>query len=112
MPVTSAGDEPAGGGSPAASAAVVVRSEPLGQSPVHHQRLAVGAEHEVRRLQVAVHDPLVVGVGHRVADGDELLEQAAEPQAPPAGIAAERLIVDETRRSPAWSVWPSIKGMV
>ena len=42
-----------------------------------------------------MHDPLVVGIGHRVADRDELLEQAAELQAPPAGVAAERLIAVE-----------------
>ena len=42
-----------------------------------------------------MHHPLVVGIGHRVAGGDEVLEQLAEPQAPPAVIAAGRSLAVE-----------------
>jgi hypothetical protein len=50
----------------------------LGQPPVNHQGLAVVAEHDVVGLEVAVDDPLAVGVGHRLAGGDEALKQFAE----------------------------------
>src|SRR5262249_40149653 len=33
-----------------------------GQTKIHHNRLAIGVDHKVRRLQVAVHDPLLVGL--------------------------------------------------
>ena len=37
------------------------------QPPVHHQHLAVLADHDVLRLEVPVQDPLGVGEGHGVA---------------------------------------------
>src|SRR5262245_28956529 len=39
-----------------------------GQAPIHQQHFAVGADHDVRRLDVPVNYAPVVGVGHRVAD--------------------------------------------
>ena len=87
--VRSSGDGLGDGASSSGSLTRTVTVEWFGQAPVHDQGLAVRAQHDVRRLQVAVYDPLVVGIGHRVADRDELLEQAAELQAPLAGIAAE-----------------------
>ncbi len=49
----------------------------LGQSPVHHLDLAEAADHDVRRLQVAVDHAPRVGIGHRLAD---LLEDRQEPR--------------------------------
>ena len=37
-------------------------------TPVEHQHLTEGANHDVLRLQVAVHDAVRMGEGHRVAD--------------------------------------------
>ena len=47
----------------------------LGQAPVDDQRLAVLAEHDVARLQVAVQHAPAVGIGDRVADVDEPPEE-------------------------------------
>ena len=58
-----------------------------------------------------MHDPLVVGVGHRVADRDELLEQAAEPQARRPGSRREDSSPWKASIA-SWRVWPSMKGMV
>ena len=41
----------------------------LGQAPVHHLHLAERADHDVRRLQVAMDHAAGVGVGDRLADG-------------------------------------------
>ena len=60
----------------------------FGQPPVHDQRLAVLAEHDVARLQVAVQHPAAVGVGNGVAHVDEPAQQLAQRQRPLAGIAA------------------------
>ena len=49
--------------------------EHLGQAPVHDLDLAEAADHDVRRLQVAVDHAPRVGVGHRLAD---LLEDREE----------------------------------
>ena len=59
----------------------------LGQAPVHDQRLAVLAEHDVARLQVAVQHAAAVGVGHRVAHVHEPAQQLPQLQRPLAGIA-------------------------
>ena len=53
----------------------------LGQAPVDHQRLAVGAEHDVARLQVAVQHAPAVGIGDRVADVEEPAAAAPQRQA-------------------------------
>ena len=58
----------------------------LGQAPVDHQRLAVLAEHDVARLEVAVQHAPAVGVGDRVADVDEPPQQLAQRQRPLAGV--------------------------
>jgi hypothetical protein len=47
-------------------------------APVHEVDLVVAAEHDVRRLQVAVDDPLAVRVGHRVADLEQVLDARGE----------------------------------
>jgi hypothetical protein len=52
------------GSAPAAS----LRPEALRETPVHHQHLAVVAEHDVLGLQIAVDDALAVREGERVAD--------------------------------------------
>ena len=49
---------------------------PLGHAPVQHQHLAEGPDHDVLGLEVAVHDALGVGEGHRFA---RPLEQAQPP---------------------------------
>ena len=50
----------------------------LGQAPIDHQRLAVLAEHDVARLQVAVQHAAAVGVGDGVAHVHESPEELAE----------------------------------
>ena len=55
-----------------------IPADRFGQAPVDDQRLAVLAEHDVARLQVAVQDAAAVGVGDRVADVDEPPEQLPE----------------------------------
>jgi hypothetical protein len=47
-------------------------------APVEDHDLAVGADQDVRRLEVAVDDALAVGVLGDLADLDEVAEQAAE----------------------------------
>src|SRR5262249_4766581 len=51
-------------------------------------RLLELAEHDVGRLEVAVDDPPAVGVSDGVAHGDEPVQQAAQGEAPLAGVAA------------------------
>ena len=50
----------------------------LGEAPIDDERLAIVAEHDVGRFQVAVQHAAAVGIGHRVADGDEACQQLAE----------------------------------
>ena len=55
-----------------------VLADGLGQPPIDDQRLAVLAEHDVARLEVAVQDPAAVGIGDRIADVGEPAQQVAE----------------------------------
>ena len=50
----------------------------LGETPVHDQRFAVLAKHDVPRLQVAVQHAAAVGVGDRLTHLEELLQEPAE----------------------------------
>ena len=59
----------------------------LGQAPVHHQGLAVLAQHDVARLQVAVQHPAAVGVRDRVADVEEAAQQLPQREHALARIA-------------------------
>ena len=77
----------------------------LGQPPVDDQRLAVAAQHDVGRLQVAVEHAAAVGVVDRVADVEEPPEQLPELDAPhrlasrpPASLAAPALVKPPDRR--------------
>ena len=54
----------------------------LGEAPVHDERLAALAQHDVGGLEVPVHHAPVVGVGHRLAHPQEGVHQAAERPAP------------------------------
>ena len=65
----------------------------LGEAPVHNERLAVGAEHDVARFQVAVQDAAAVRVGNRVADVHETAQEPAKLQRPLASVAVGRLVV-------------------
>ena len=47
----------------------------FGQSPVDDERLAVVADHDVLGLEIAMHDPAAVGIGHRLARIDEVRQQ-------------------------------------
>ena len=96
---------------PSPASVDVVRTEQLGQAPVHHQRLAVGAEHDVRRLQVAVNDPLIVSIG-------TVLQTVMNCWSNPRNVRPRR---PGSRRSDSSSwkasiasckVWPWMKGMV
>ena len=60
----------------------------LGQAPIDDQRLTVRAQHDVGRLQVAVHHPTAVRIVHRVADVEEMPQQLPERQDPFARGAA------------------------
>ena len=60
----------------------------LGQAPIDDQRLAVGAQHDVRRLQVPVQHPAAVREIHRVADVEEMPQQLPQRQDPLARVAA------------------------
>jgi len=80
----------------------------LGQPPVQHDDFAVLAEHHVGRLQVAMNDAPRVGIGDRVADVDDRLQQPPEfesrRRARPALLVvrfdgvAQRLAVDKPHR--------------
>ena len=72
----------------------------LGQAPVDHQRLAVLADDDVARLDVAVQHAAAVGVVDRVADVDEPPQQLAQLQRPPAGVVLQRLVGVEVARWP------------
>ena len=50
----------------------------LGESPVDDERLPVGAEHDVGRLEVAMEDTLAVGKRHGLAGRDQPAEQRPE----------------------------------
>ena len=72
----------------AADASLV--ADHLRQSPVDDQRLAVRAQHDVRRLQVPVQHPAAVGVVDCVADVEKPADQLPELDAPlrPCALAA------------------------
>ena len=53
-------------------------SQKLRQAPIHHQNLAILADHDVFRLQVPVQDFLAVREGHRVAHLAENREQVRQ----------------------------------
>ena len=63
----------------------------LGQAPVDDQGLAIGAEHDVAGLDVAVQHPPAMCVRHRVAHADEASQQLPQPQDALAPIAARVL---------------------
>ena len=61
-----------------------LRLDDLGESEVEHfdaSRLLAFAEHDVRRLEVAMRDPFLVRGRHRVRDGDPDREHPVERQA-------------------------------
>ena len=69
----------------------------LGQPPVHHQRLAVLADDDIARLDVAVQHAAAVSVIDCVADVQEPAQELAKlevraPAGPGARAAAQRLV--------------------
>ena len=65
---------------------VAVALDPPGQAEVGHVRLAALVDQDVRRLQVAVEDPALMGVVHRLRDdrdqpgrGADVAAEVAEP---------------------------------
>ncbi len=108
--VTSSGDAFGDGTSSPASVAAS-RTEPLGQAPVHHQRFAVGPQHDVRRLQVAVNDPLVMSIR-------TVLHTAMNCWSSPRNLRLRRPASPRSDSSSwnasiaSWKVWPWMKGMV
>src|SRR5205823_8377135 len=60
----------------------------LGQAPVDDERLAVGPEHDVARLEVAVQYPAAVGVGDGVAHVHETAQELSQRQGPLSRVAA------------------------
>ena len=66
------------------------RADDLGQAPVDHQRLAVLADHDIARLDVAVEHAPAVGISDRVADIQEPSQQLLDLQRPLARAAPGR----------------------
>ena len=64
----------------------------LGQPPVDHQRLAVLAEDDVGRLEVAVDHAAGVGVIDGVADVEEAAEQLAQAPGSTAGVVLQGFV--------------------
>ena len=62
----------------------------LGEAPVHDLHLAEGADHDVRRLEVAVDHAAGVGVGDRLADLLEDREEAAPRSSAGVGPLVEQ----------------------
>ncbi len=58
------------------------RVQVLGDPEIGQLDLAVGRDHQVRRLQIAVDDAMLVGVVQRVADLDSQLDHLAPGQVP------------------------------
>ena len=67
----------------------------LGQPPVDHQRLAVLAQDDVGRLDVAMDHAAGVGVIDGVADVEEAAEQLAQFQRAAAGVVLQRVVAVE-----------------
>ncbi len=67
----------------------------LGQAEVHQVRPTLRVELDVGRLDVAVNDPMPVGVVQRIGHGGDQLRR--RPEAEPAGLEAggQRLALDE-----------------
>ncbi|XXS73118.1 hypothetical protein WMF43_06435 [Sorangium sp. So ce131] len=96
----------------------VARTHAPAEAPVHHQRLAQLADHEVVGLEITVDDAAAVRVGHRLADAREGVDEAAEgpargrlPEAlwPRSGVdfvddVAERAAADLAHREPEATV--------
>ena len=78
----------------------------LGQAEVGHPDGPVGVEQQVRRLDVAVEDPLVVGVlqgvGHLDADPRHALPVGLPPGLAPGRLAARAESSDEDESDDAW----------
>ena len=53
------------------------RAHHLGEAPVHHEHLAEAPDHDVVGLEIPVDHPPGVGVGNRLADGVEHVDEAA-----------------------------------
>src|SRR5690349_16484093 len=62
----------------AAGASPLVALHGGSEPPIDEQRLAEFAEHDVVGLDVAVYDAAVVSVRNRIADADEVIQQAVE----------------------------------
>ena len=68
----------------------------LGQAPVDHQRLAVLADDDVARLDVAVKDATGMGVFDCVAEIGESPQEFSQLERPKAGVLLQRLVVVES----------------
>src|SRR5205085_587549 len=62
----------------AAGAGVGIAADGEGEAPIDDERFAEPTEHDVLRLEVSVENAAVVGVGQRLAGGDEAAEEVAE----------------------------------
>ncbi|MEZ4431529.1 MAG: hypothetical protein R3F65_03890 [bacterium] len=70
-----------------------------GDAPVEHEDLAEDAEHDVGRLEVAVHDAMDVGVGDGAGDAAEGVDEAAEGRG--VGFAGEVVVHHLVERAAA-----------
>jgi hypothetical protein len=73
---------------------LVAGGEQLGDAEVEQFRRAVGGDEDVRRLQVAVHDQVLVRVLHRIADRREQAQAGAQVQFPFTAVVGDRPSLD------------------
>ena len=69
--------------------------EQLRDAEVEQLRAAVGRHEDVRRLEIAVDDEVLVGVAHRVADLRHELEPAGDRELVLVAVAGERHALDQ-----------------
>ncbi len=116
--------EPLEGMSVASAEATVgrlVAADNLGEAPVDDEGLAVRAEHDVRRFEIAMDHTSAVRIGHGIAHDEESGEQMAHGQHPLAvgsprrgfglavsfdslleGLAAARIALHRRVGRPRW----------
>ncbi len=73
-----AGDEGAQGHLSGRLRSRVVAADDLGQAPIGDQRLAVGPQQDIGRLEIPMEHTAAVCIGDRLADVDETPQKLAE----------------------------------
>ena len=71
----------------------MVRRPPR-STPFPYTTLVRSVDHDIARLQIAVGDAPLVGVGERVGEGEEPVEEGVEVEASGGEVVLERLAGD------------------